>query len=72
MKNAVVNILSELFMFAMSAGIVFVFHPELPLLGVLIGALAVYVFSTVVYGVIQVIILLSARAYYHRKESKIE
>lgn len=72
MKNATVNILSEIFMFALGLGIMIIMVPEIPLTTAFIGAIVIYMVSALISTVLWLLIEFLTRAYYNRKYSKDE
>lgn len=69
MKNKLINITSELFIFLLTLGLVFLLYPPLPLYMVLGITLVVYVFSAILSYVFFKSIKLLFNKYHEWKKS---
>lgn len=72
MKNLIINILSELFLFGLWLGIIFLVHPGIPTMTALYIALTIYVISIIATFAIEQIIKWSVKKYFDWKDSKDE
>lgn len=72
MKNLIINVLSELFLFGLGLGIIFLLYPGIPTMTALYIALVIYAISIIGTFVIEKIIKWCVDKYYDWKDSKDE
>ncbi len=72
MKDIIVFVLSELFLFGIALGVILIAHPGISLLAAAVGAIFVYIFATVVSIILNFILKYAVNKYFDWKDSKDE